>query len=145
MTELNNCCGTTCDKAALAAETAELRQTAANRTKEAELAKRTANELQQRKDELAAQVDKLISALGRLHEVAACVDGWESFPQKELDFACDALMATPAQCLAEIKAEAVEKAADILSIFGKHFDFGHYIKLSDLREYANTIRNQGGK
>lgn len=75
---------------------------------EALAAKKMFDNLQRERNELAAQVEQLIKAFDEFHGIAASCDGWEAFPQKALDNACDAMMATPAQCLAEIKAQAVE-------------------------------------
>lgn len=71
MSELENCCGTTCNKAALAEEIAQLRQAAADRNKEAELAKHAANELLHKNAELAAQVEHWKAISGKHLSVAS--------------------------------------------------------------------------
>lgn len=132
MTELNNCCGTTCDKAALADEIAELRQIAVNRTKEAELAKRTANELQQQNTELAAQVDLLQSFLMQV-----------KYRNPEITIP-DFLMRT-GQCLAEhdreVAARAVEKAAEELASLVTAPAGMHMAAVIKLNLYSNKIKS----
>lgn len=71
-------------------------------------------ELQAERDALAAQVEILKSGLNELVDVAQRCDSWESFPQKPIDTAIDAINATPASCLAQVRAEAGVGLADSL-------------------------------
>lgn len=93
---------------------------------------------------LKAQVERLLKAFDEFHGIAASCDGWEAFPQKALDDACDAMMATPAQCLAEIKAQAGREGF-IECYFAlrkvQHGDAFDLVIAAD--EYANQLRQQG--
>lgn len=146
MTELNNCCGTTCDKAALAAEIAELRQTAANRTKEAELAKRTANELKQLNDELAAENEKLtnkvkalVSQLWRFRKIFRS-DSYDAVSSvKSLREVAMVVDLSVDQMLSEHDREVASMAFKVGAL---QFGANLYLANEAAVKYAKTIRNQ---
>lgn len=56
-----------------------------------------------------------------------------------------AIDATPAQCLAEIKAQAVIDAIDAHKNKLLTFDFDTAIRVTDLIRYANQLRQQADK
>ena len=87
-------------------------------------------------EELQAQVNHLKTHLNEIIMVAQRCDSWESFPQEPLDVAAAAIEATPAACLAQVKADAVNKAAKYLV-----FAIDNSGKAVDaLHEYAERIR-----
>ena len=95
------------------------------------------SELTRKNSELQAQVEQLKHIVENERDV---------FPKLQAVF-----NSTPAQCLAEVKSQAVKDALNhILSMTQTtHQSFlrnGRYIYVSNraLDEYANTIRNQKG-
>lgn len=94
-------------------EIAKLRQVAADRTKEAELAKRVANEFQQLNAELVVQAEQLKVLL--LQQAGVVMKNSYPMPDKEdrawskAKAAIDFCNKTQSQCLAEVKAQAVKE------------------------------------
>ena len=132
----------------------QLKQALVDRTKELEMVKRIANELQQGNDELAEQVellqafrDEVIGVMNNSQGVAGWhlngdIASWD-------ELLPDIPESTPAQCLDEIRAQAGRAGfiAGINARRGIEYDVhnGDW-KAADRAadEYANTIRNQKG-
>ncbi len=93
-------------------------------------------------EELQAQVNHLKTHLNEIIMVAQRCDSWESFPQEPLDVAAAALEATPAACLAQVKAEAIQGFAN--DVCGNCAS-GFQVQLSgEADRYVKRIL-QGGK
>lgn len=131
----------------------QLKQALVDRTKELEMVKRTANELQQSNAELAAQVELLRNgaqafSFSFTNDDEEAKDISESTLCRFADLQ-DCIAKTPAQCLDEIRAQAGRAGfiAGINARRGIEYDVhnGDW-KAADRAadEYANTIRNQKG-
>lgn len=102
-----------------------------------------ANELNQ----LKAQVNCLREALNEITEVAERCDSWEAFPTTPIESANEALSKTPKQCLAEVKAKAID---DMLEVgynqnqitHNATTPIGKALSVSYIDWYINKLREQ---
>lgn len=151
MSELENCCGTTCDKVKLAAEITELKAKIAE-LQNGVLAQSIAD-LTRKNSGLMAQINNIHESATEAHEAlgflshhlrgrmgeAALMDMAE-----KSDALKEALAATPEQCLAEVKAQAVEDSAAACGDACRsvrHSD-GYYHSEAFLFDYADQLRQQ---
>lgn len=102
------------------------------------------------RDQLEAQVQELREDLARCrHQASYCIGGVEAL-QEQLSkirlISNKALASTPAQCLAEIKAQAVE---EILSHFDNKFRANEKLTVKNvcwmLNEHLKQLRQQAVK
>jgi len=94
-------------------------------------------ELEKERNELKAQVEQLHKGFSDLQSCHLNSEYYKTLSKIRVIF-----NATPAKCLAEIKAQAVIDAIDAHKNNLLTFDFNTAIRVTDLIKYANKLRQQ---